>query len=200
MEGALAGAALGKGVSDLFDIVKDVTRNSLMFEDVLEHLKYTLARLKPVVEEIEASNRELGRPEETKALIEKMKKGEDCVRKYSEPGWWKFLMRSRYASKLCKLEETLIRFFQLDVQAWNLRNGLETLKGVNDIRARMNGVGSCAVPEPPDFTVGLDGPLRGLKMELLKKEVSILVLTAPGGCGKTTLVKMLCRDEEFTGN
>jgi guanylate kinase len=37
-------------------------------------------------------------------------------------------------------------------------------------------------------------------MQLLKEEVSVLVLTAPGGCGKTTLVKMLGQDEEIKGS
>ncbi|KAG6666331.1 hypothetical protein CIPAW_01G024100 [Carya illinoinensis] len=38
-----------------------------------------------------------------------------------------------------------------------------------------------------------------LKIQLLKVEVSMLVLTAPGGCGKTTLVKMLDHDDHIKG-
>ncbi|KAM1091137.1 hypothetical protein ACFX2J_018465 [Malus domestica] len=54
-----------------------------------------------------------------------------------------------------------------------------------------------AVPEPPSVTVGLDLPLKELKMKLLKDEkVSMLVLTAAGGCGKTTLAKMFCQDQD----
>ncbi|TQE06784.1 hypothetical protein C1H46_007566 [Malus baccata] len=56
---------------------------------------------------------------------------------------------------------------------------------------------SPAVPEPPSVTVGLDLPLKELKMKLLKDEkVSMLVLTAAGGCGKTTLAKMFCQDQD----
>ncbi|XP_059456169.1 probable disease resistance protein At5g66900 [Corylus avellana] len=191
-EHLVAAAILGKAVSELFEIVKDVTGNTLMFDDVLERLKSTLGRLKGVVEDIERSHREMGRPEEISALIKQMKKGEDRVKKYSKLQWWKYPMRSHYTSKLRKLEEDLIRFFQLDVAALTYRSV------VSDTLARMNlaGVGSCADPEPPDFTVGLDVPLEELKMRLQKEE-RLLVLTAPGGCGKTTLVKMLCRDQEI---
>lgn len=55
------------------------------------------------------------------------------------------------------------------------------------------------VPEEPEFTVGLDAPLRELKMELLKEGVSIIVLTGLGGSGKTTLVTKLCWDELVIG-
>jgi hypothetical protein len=210
MEGALAGAALGKSVSDLFDIVKAVTGDTLMLEGVLERLKSTLDRLKPVVEEIEGSHREMGRPEEISALIKQMKKGEDRVKKYSKLQWWKYPMRSRYTRKLYKLEEELAQFFRLDVPALTYRSVSllsNTLNAVSDTLARMNlaegnGGGSCAIPVPelPDFTVGLDVPLKEVKMRLLKEEVSMLLLTAPGGCGKTTLVTMLCRDNEIKGN
>ena len=39
--------------------------------------------------------------------------------------------------------------------------------------------------------------MKKLKTLLLEEEVQLLLLTAPGGCGKTTLVKMLCQDEEI---
>ncbi|XP_061991766.1 probable disease resistance protein At5g66910 [Rosa rugosa] len=55
----------------------------------------------------------------------------------------------------------------------------------------------CEVPEPPLDTVGLCAPLTELKIKLLKNNnVSMLVLTAPGGCGKTTLATKFCQDEE----
>ncbi|KAB1201826.1 hypothetical protein CJ030_MR8G004362 [Morella rubra] len=59
--------------------------------------------------------------------------------------------------------------------------------------------GGCAIPGPPEFPVRLDVPLKELKMQLQKEEVSLLLLTAPAGCGKTTLVKLLGHDEEIKG-
>ncbi|XP_024177890.2 probable disease resistance protein At5g66900 [Rosa chinensis] len=58
----------------------------------------------------------------------------------------------------------------------------------------------CAVPELPTLTVGLDGPLNELKMKLFNNGVSMVVLTAPGGCGKTTLATKFCQDEQVQGS
>ena len=58
---------------------------------------------------------------------------------------------------------------------------------------------SCLVPRPPDFTVWLDVPLEVLKTQLLKEKKQQLLLTAPGGCGKTALMKRLGHDQEIKG-
>ncbi|KAL6224752.1 hypothetical protein ACLB2K_003607 [Fragaria x ananassa] len=52
------------------------------------------------------------------------------------------------------------------------------------------------VPDLPTLTVGLDVPLNELKMMMFSDEVSMVVLTAPGGCGKTTLATKFCRDKK----
>lgn len=54
-------------------------------------------------------------------------------------------------------------------------------------------------PEPPAIIVGLDKQLRDLKTELLKNECSVVVITALEGCGKTTLAKKLCHEEDIKG-
>ncbi|KAK9948817.1 hypothetical protein M0R45_004379 [Rubus argutus] len=54
----------------------------------------------------------------------------------------------------------------------------------------------CAVPELPTLTVGLDRPLKELKTLLLNDGVSMVVLSAPGGCGKTTLATKFFQDEQ----
>ncbi|RXI07214.1 hypothetical protein DVH24_026350, partial [Malus domestica] len=56
-----------------------------------------------------------------------------------------------------------------------------------------------SVPELPHVTVGLDEPLRYLKKMLLKGDFSMLVLTATGGCGKTTLATKFCQDKDVKG-
>jgi replication-associated recombination protein RarA len=57
----------------------------------------------------------------------------------------------------------------------------------------------CDIPGVPDFMVGLEEPLRELKLMLLRHDTQVTVLSAPGGCGKTTLAKMLCNDAEVQG-
>lgn len=202
---AALGAAFGEAFAVLYSTVKDVITKTLAFKSILQQLKSTLDVLDPLVKDIQQSNRELGRSEkETHDLIQQMNKGEKLVSKYSNLTGWKHFVRYHYANKLCSLDDALRRFFQIHIPAWGLRNGIEVLRGVNHLCAQMNSAGingvlPCAVPEPPDFTVGLDVSWKELKMELLKKEVLMLVLTAPGGCGKTTLVKMLCQDEDIKG-
>ncbi|XP_059456250.1 probable disease resistance protein At5g66900 [Corylus avellana] len=203
MADAAVGALLGEAFSQLFARVEDGVNKTRMFESILKRLRSRLGTLKPLVEQISRLNREVGHSEEeTKGLIEQMKKGAKLVSKCSKIRWWNYCMKSQYADKLCELDEEIGRFFQFDLPASTARNVLETLVRVNTIGENMklvvrNDWVSCAVPRPPEFVVGLDVHMKQLKMLLLKEEVSMLVLTAPGGCGKTTLVKMLCKDKEI---
>ncbi|KAL4583422.1 hypothetical protein LXL04_007994 [Taraxacum kok-saghyz] len=56
---------------------------------------------------------------------------------------------------------------------------------------------SCSVPGMPDVIIGLDSHLQNLKQILLKDDTHVLTISAPGRCGKTTLAKMLCHDNEI---
>ncbi|RVW57579.1 Retrovirus-related Pol polyprotein from transposon TNT 1-94 [Vitis vinifera] len=69
---------------------------------------------------------------------------------------------------------------------WNYR-------GVSD---EHENLGSCNAPGPPEFMVGLDVPLKELKRRLCENGESRIVIRAPGGCGKTTLAKGLCHDDQ----
>ncbi|KAG7993775.1 hypothetical protein I3843_01G022600 [Carya illinoinensis] len=205
VESAALGAAFGRIFSSLYDAITDAITKIRMYESILQRLKDTLDVMRPLVEKMVLSNREQDLPEErTKRLIERMEKGEKRVRKYSQLPWWKYLMRIHYANKLLELEKDLGRFFKVEISASTAMNTWESVKGVNDIRERLgltrqNSVASCAVPRLWEHVFGLDVPLQELKMQLLKEEVSMLVLTAPGGCGKTTLAKKLGDDDDIKG-
>jgi hypothetical protein len=233
---------------------------ALISKPILKRLKYTLDRLAPIVNDIEQLSKQLDSPEaETKGLIEEMKKGAKLVRKCLKIRLWNYVY---YSNKLNKLDETILRFFQVDLQVQNTRNGLQVKNTRNGLRVKntrnglrvqntrnglrvkntrnglrvqntrnglqvqntrnwlqvqntrfgllptisetrgLSGVTpgvSCAVSKTREFIVGLDMPLKELKTLLLKEEVQLLLLTAPGGCGKTTLVQMLCQDEQIQG-
>ncbi|KAG7991166.1 hypothetical protein I3843_02G061700 [Carya illinoinensis] len=202
---AALGGAVEKVFSLLYEAIRDVINKTHMYESILEQLKDMLDVMRPLLEKMLLSIQELDLPEErTKRLIQRMKKGEKRVRKYSQLPWWKYLMRFHYANKLLPLEMDLRGFFNVELPAWNAMNVLESVKGINDIPerlslTRLDSVASCAVPRFWDFVIGLDVPLKELKMQLLRVDVSMLVLTAPGGCGKTTLVKMLGHDDHIKG-
>ena len=55
----------------------------------------------------------------------------------------------------------------------------------------------CSVPKLDKVLVGLDLPLMEVKKKFLGDDD--LVVSAPPGCGKTTLVTQLCHDDEIKG-
>nr|TKS13596.1 hypothetical protein D5086_0000050900 [Populus alba] len=77
----------------------------------------------------------------------------------------------------------------------DLRSNIQTGKAASPVSNSNVPLWPFTPPEPPQITVGLDKPTKDLKNELFKDGMSTVVLTAPGGCGKTTLAKKLCHDE-----
>ncbi|KAK4367711.1 hypothetical protein RND71_011503 [Anisodus tanguticus] len=51
-------------------------------------------------------------------------------------------------------------------------------------------------PQVPDSVVGFQVPLQELKLKLLEEKDQIVVLSAPAGCGKTTLAAMLLSEKD----
>ena len=207
-----AGAALGAVFGEVFavfhDAVKEVGSKALMFKPILNSLESQLGRLAPLVEDIGRLSEQLELPKvETETLIEHMKKGEKLVRKCSKIRWWNYYFKVRYSTKLQELDKEIVKFCQVDLQVYGTRNALKALLSMNRMLQKVDSVGesletpraSCAVPGLRDLTVGLEMPIMELKTLLLKEEVQLLLLTAPGGCGKTTLVQKLCQDDEIKG-
>ena len=135
--------------------------------------------------DIEQLSKQLDSPEaETKGLIEEMKKGAKLVRKCPKIRLWNYVY---YSDKLNKLDETILRFFQVDLQVKNTRNGLRVKNTRNGLRVQNTRFGllptssetrglsgvtprvSCAVSKTREFIVGLDMPLKELKTLLLKE-------------------------------
>ncbi len=217
---AALGAVFGLGFTMLYDAVKDVRSKVVKFKSILEILESTLDNLAPVVRDINQLNEKLDKnKKETDRLIEVMKEGKELVDKcleIREWKWnWKYCYKAYcYSSKLRRLDNDIFKFCNVNLQLQIARNGLQTLQKVSSIEESVvllrekiiqeptpTPVVSCAARAPPKFAVGLDIPMKELKTLLLKKEVQLLLVTAPGagGCGKTTLVQMLCQDEQIKG-
>ncbi|RXH75276.1 hypothetical protein DVH24_029997 [Malus domestica] len=196
--------ALRTSFQMLFDAVKSAQEENTMFQHLLGNIKSTLESLQPLIKDIEKYNSKEGR--ENYAI--QMEEGAKLVQKCSKVGVGR---KHAYTKKLNQLDKSLRRVFDV-LKLQVMRDARETLVPLRKIETVLSRIEerlkiknnqpemvkcSSAVPEAPSVTVGLDLPLKELKVKLLKDEkVSMLVLTAAGGCGKTTLAKMFCQDQE----
>ncbi|XP_030973761.1 probable disease resistance protein At5g66900 isoform X2 [Quercus lobata] len=142
----------------------------------------------------------------TKRSTEDVKKGEKQVRKCTKSRWWSCCFRVCCPIELCESDRDIASSCEDDTEANSSRNhGTEISVNLNiNIQEQKDSNWDrprafCAVRRPPIFTVGFDMPMKELKTLLLKDEVHQLLLTAPAGSGKTTLVQMLCQDEKIKG-
>ncbi|CAI0554168.1 unnamed protein product [Linum tenue] len=218
----VGGAALGAVLGELLRAVVKVQRKTLMFKRILERLESTLEDIIPTVEKMEEMDKVLDRNNgEVGKLIKVIQRGKKLVLECSTIRWWYACWRRpRYADKLLGLEKSLKAFCQIVLQVEQSRDTKETLLEVKDMHQKvkrliLNGksggiinmpavLSGFHVPEAVGNPVGLEVPLGELKMEVLKDEASLVILSAPPGCGKTTLAKLFCNDEEvqdiFKGN
>ncbi|KAL6220324.1 hypothetical protein ACLB2K_008080 [Fragaria x ananassa] len=158
-------------------------------------------------------NQKLDRTKELEALEGLIKRGIELVGKCSKLRKWNIYKEYKYASEFLEFKESLQK--ELDVLKVQVaRDVKKTEVGVGNIQIVVQNIQeevsmlvkqnrsleiealSAALPELPALIVGLDVPLEELKMKLLKDEVSMLIVTAPGGCGKATLATKFCQDQD----
>ncbi|KAK2965501.1 hypothetical protein RJ640_000349, partial [Escallonia rubra] len=183
--------------------ILDEVKN-IYFESELDSLKATLQSIGPKLLDIEKHNKKLDRAEDTKPYIDLLKKGKKLVQRCSTIGSWNFLNRYRYSNKLIDYNADLLGFCQVEVQldqSSDIKEILVKVNRFNDVLDHATGgsfVGGFGEDrELMDQVFGLDLPLEKLKDLVLLKDSSVVLLSAPGGCGKTTLAKMLCRDPKI---
>uniref|UniRef100_A0A2N9GG72 RPW8 domain-containing protein n=1 Tax=Fagus sylvatica TaxID=28930 RepID=A0A2N9GG72_FAGSY len=132
--GAVLGAAFGEVFAVLHDTVKNVGSKVLMFKSVLKSLESNLDLLAPVVEEISGLNRELGRPEEeTKSLIEDMKKGEELIGIISKEKGWNSNFQVHHSKELTELDKAIVKFCQVHMPAQIRRDTLQIKRDTSQI-------------------------------------------------------------------
>ncbi|KAL6220458.1 hypothetical protein ACLB2K_008214 [Fragaria x ananassa] len=213
---------VNKIFDELYVVFKDLIKKNIKFKGKLKGIEAKLEALKPVIGEMVQRNEvlELSR-KELEGLTEVMESGIKLFVKCSKFPVWGVFKKYKYDDKLTEWENSLgseldmlnvytgrdVKAIAIDVKenaALQKETGV-TLKNIEekldqfliqkqpgDRKAWM----STEVPELPRFTVGLDTHLKELKMKLFKDGGSKLVVTAPGGSGKTTLAQMLYHDQE----
>ncbi|XP_068345324.1 probable disease resistance protein At5g66900 [Pyrus communis] len=204
------GAGLGLAFSMLYDALKELITKNVMFTPLLKRIQSKLDLLAPLLKDIEESNKKLDLPvEELKKLQVHLEEGIQLLSKCEKTQWWSVAKKYKYARRLNEWNESLQQHLEiLNVQGIrDVKDIAVTVKIIEEavgrielnqlIPKQLDCEAFCAVPELPPLVVGLDFPLKELKRKLLKDEnVSMVVLTAPGGCGKTTLATKFCQDKD----
>uniref|UniRef100_A0A2P2JH99 Leucine-rich repeat-containing protein n=2 Tax=Rhizophora mucronata TaxID=61149 RepID=A0A2P2JH99_RHIMU len=220
MASAAAGAGLELAFATFLDVVLQVVNKNVMFKPTLKRLGDTLQSMTPKIKQIEQLNMELDRPkEEIQVLKAMMNRGRLLVLKCSTINRYNYIKKPFYTKKLLKLESSIRRYISIDLHLQHSVDQKETYAEVRQISFGMRRLqsqleqlsmgssnsgsfrksavgGVCSPPGLKVDPVGLEIPLRELKRKLLDDYVPLIVLSAPGGCGKTTLAVALCQDSD----
>lgn len=208
----LISGGVGTGLQEVLSIlsktITHVIKKTWLFKSKLKRLQETIDKITPIFSDIEKLNQILERrQEETNSFIEQLKHAEDLVKECKKIKYLNFYMRYPLSLKLDELEESLMRFFRIEVQLHQARDMKEMLVAVKDMHKRLeqrsSGSWLSGVPLPDGFVIGFDDQVKELKKMVLNDtavdDCSVVVVSAGGGCGKTTLVTKLCHDPQIKG-
>ncbi|XP_010547507.1 PREDICTED: probable disease resistance protein At5g66900 [Tarenaya hassleriana] len=208
MAALVGGAALGAPFAVLLDAIIAEAKKVRAFKSLFKNLASTMESLIPIAKEIDSMYDKLDlQKKELKDLIDTIGRAQKLVRECSQIWWFDIYSKSRYSSKIKKIDQDFLRFLQINIQLLIFENLLKTMcsmKSVHEKIDRMRSGGNqftdlCSAPEPERVAVGLNRPLMELKEKLFDDGTSAVVVSAPPGCGKTTLVTKLCHDEQVKG-
>ncbi|XP_048128969.1 probable disease resistance protein At5g66900 [Rhodamnia argentea] len=213
-----AGAAVGTAFSELFTLVKDVVKTIAEFRGQLEKIESTLRTIQPIINDIDEYNKRLDHPKEMGPIKNLLDEGKGLVEKCLRIHPLNLCKKCTHSKKLTQFDEAVRGEFQIYMPLLATRNTVAILVQMEEMRgelklicsgqanggalqSRLGALGNLAAPEAPDLIVGLEveESLRILKERLLEEGVTVIVVTAPGGCGKTTLLKTLCHDADIEG-
>lgn len=205
------GAVLGTAFNALYAGVDDLIAKNNIFKSLSEDIKSRLDTLKHLIPEMAESNQQLPYTykDELTGFEELLKDGEELVLKCLKVKRWDLYRKYKHATKLLAWEEHLKKELEVlhmqgirDVKKTAVSVGqvnqiIKEKLVIQDLHSTAESKAWCAVPELPQLTVGLEAPLEELKSKILDDGgASMIVVTAPGGCGKTTLATKFCQDQQ----
>lgn len=180
------------------------------FKSLFKELASSMEKLIPLTEKIESMRDKLDLDDgELKELRETFKKAQIVVKKCSRVRWFNIPSKSMLEREIVKVNKDMLKFCQTDLQLIQNMNQLQSMESSNNNFQILNDKFDRVIVSQPDFRdlcsvpklsmvpVGLDWPLKELKKKLLDDFLDNLVVSAPPGCGKTTLVTQLCHDEDI---
>lgn len=211
----VGGAVLGTVVGELFKAVSNLGERAISFNPVLKDIRSKLNAIFPLVKQIDELNDYLDYPkEETEKLRDLMDEGRRLLLQCGDVklGDLNYLKKPFYTKRLRELDTALRSFMDILMlqMARDQKKNMKMMNQMMEIICRLDNRGGsskpmdlfvppCLVPQLREETVGLEKPVKELKVKLFKNGVQMLVVTAPGGCGKTTLALKFCHDKEVKG-
>uniref|UniRef100_A0A6N2KZS9 RPW8 domain-containing protein n=1 Tax=Salix viminalis TaxID=40686 RepID=A0A6N2KZS9_SALVM len=209
----------GRVTCDLLKVVLVVLKNNSQFKPSLERLQKMIEDMAPNIKRIETFNSELDQPQQLERLQGLMSDGRDLVQKCSKIHKYNCLKRPLSNKKLLKLEKDIRDHINIVLQLEGVADTKEikvkqdwTLAGVNNVFSELrDDIGKLMTTlsnvdrldsinsniRLPVGSCWIEIPLSELRIKLLKDETSQhIVISAPGGCGKTTLATALCQLED----
>lgn len=195
---------LEKVIGELIKAIVDGEKKAATCGEILKRVESILKLIGPTVHEIKQLSGKGDRPkEESENLIQLFEEGQKLIDEYHRAHWR--LKDWAHAGKVTAFYKSLLLFFQYRLPLEQFKINMECLarlqsqlkSGTVEVSGQIGFLGSGG--KPPDFMVGLDEPLREVKKLLFENDASVIVVWAPGGCGKTTLVQKLCQEPDVKG-
>ncbi|CAN8264116.1 unnamed protein product [Cochlearia groenlandica] len=207
------GSVGGAFVSEALKLVIAEAKKFKSFKPLSKDLVSTMEILLPLAKQIDSMQNKLDLGvAELRELRVTIEKARLLVLKFPSVSWYQ---KPKYAKKIEGINKAMLKFCDIDLQLLQYRNQLTLLGNTVNIEDKIDGLSKrmdgllslplpvfkdlCSVPMLDKVLVGLDLPLLELKKKLLDDSVVYLVVSAPPGCGKTTLVTHLCDDKDIKG-
>lgn len=131
MEASIAAAAAGQ----LSRLTLDVLDQTFQFDSVLLQLQITS---KFVVARIQTISQLRDSSDAIRRLTELLQKAEEIVRKCVDVACWNFLKKYRYSKKLIELDESIRRFFSVELQVVLLEETTRISNQIEQLIKRMD--------------------------------------------------------------